>query len=148
MKKYLVTLALICLLALLPNNVYSLDSVDEEGKIITGETQDGEYNLLVAPDTGGQDGNSSSTDTVTPEDKVLSSDENDKSVSSNDNSIDSSNGYNQDEIYATGVQEDAELLVSKEEDNKNNDTLIMVISSIIGLSVGSVGMYLFLIKRK
>lgn len=139
MKKYFVTFTLICLFALLPSNAYAMIQVDENGNVIPNEPKNGEYTILMEPNTGEQDGNSGSTDVVTPEDKVVSSD---------DQVIDPSNGNGRDEIYATGVQEDAKLLANKEEDNKNNDSLIIVISSIIGVSLGSIGTYLFMLKRR
>ncbi|MGE5456302.1 MAG: hypothetical protein ACM3O4_04285 [Ignavibacteriales bacterium] len=139
MKKYLVTFTLICLFALLPSNAYAMIQVDENGNVIPNVPKDGEYTILMEPNTGELDGNSSSTDTVTPEDKAVSSD---------DQVIDPSNGNGRDEIYATGVQEDAKLLANKEEDNKNNDSLIIVISSILGVSLGSIGTYLFMLKRR
>jgi len=137
MKRILVTLIL-CL-ALLPNNAYAIAKDDGKGSI---EPQDGEYTITVAPDAGNS-GNSSS-DIISPEEKQRLEDENNKAVSSDDLNIDLSN---RDEIYTTTAQEDAELFANNEEKNDNN-TLIMVISSIIGVSLGSVGTYLFMIKRR
>jgi hypothetical protein len=148
MKKYLITLTLICMLALLPSNAYASVKIDEDGNTIIEERKDGEYTILVAPDTGEQDENSGSVDPVTPEEKLLLEDKNDRTVSSDDLIDDSSNGNHQDDIYSTtAIQEDAELYASSENE-KDDNMLLVIISSIIGLSIGSIGTYLFLIKRK
>lgn len=138
MKRILVTLTLLCL-ALLPNNAYAIAKDDGNGSV---EPRDGEYTIMVAPDAG--DSENSSSDVISPEEKISLEDENNRAVSSDDANIDLSN---QNEIYTTTAQEDAELFVNNEEKNDNN-TLIIVISSIIGVSLGSVGTYLFMIKRR
>jgi hypothetical protein len=135
------------MLALLPSNAYASVKIDEDGKAIIHEPKDGEYTILVAPDTGEQDGENGSVDPVTPEEKLLLEDKNDRTVSSDDLIGNSSNGNHQDDVYTTTAHEDAELYTN-DENEKDDNMLLVIISSILGLSVGSIGTYLFIIKRK
>ncbi|MFA6811135.1 MAG: hypothetical protein WCR47_08780 [Desulfoplanes sp.] len=138
MKKYLVTLILLCL-ALLPNNAYAIAKVDENGNVINELIQDGKFTTMSEPDASIENSNSN---IATPEEK---GNENDKSRSIDGENIEPYYRNNDDEIYTTTSQEDAELYASGE---KDDNTLMIVISSILGLSLISIIIYMFIKKNK
>ncbi|MDD2435664.1 MAG: hypothetical protein PHO63_05390 [Bacilli bacterium] len=150
MRKSFILLILMGVFAFFPINAKAMLRVDENGNPIKEEIKEGEMTTLSEPtDTG----TSNSSPGMSPEEKDrLFKKENldNENVSSNDMPVSSDddiiNNDAKDLIKATGL-DNAELY-SENTTNDDNNFLYIILSSIAGLSLGSIGTYLLITKKR
>lgn len=150
MKKSFILLVLMGFFAFLPINARAMLRVDDNGNPIKEDVKDGTVTILSEPTDSGT---SNSSPGISPEEKERllekGSLDNDN-VSSNDMPVSSDDDIITDDakdlVKATGL-DNAELYTESAA-NDDNNFLYIILSSIVSLSIGSVGTYLFITKRK
>ena len=131
MKKCLKLFVLLCLLVVIPFNAFALLEIDEQGNPITRGEGKNEVNItsidegLVSPDTPVS---SDLEDKVDKDDKVYQ-DTNDT-----------------DAVYKT--QDDMALEATTQETESITNTWYIVISTLMGVVIGSILTYYIILKRK
>lgn len=150
MKKLFMLLILFGIFTIYPSNPKAMLRVDEFGNPIIRDIKEDEVTTLSLPQDSGT--SSGSTDVITPEEKLRlledgnASIDNDTPVSIITSDI---NAGDVKDIYTTTGVDNAELYNTTEVVEKDNINLLHVtISSISGLSIGSIATYLFLKKRR
>ncbi len=150
MKKSFILLVLMGVFAFLPINAKAMLRVDDNGNPIKEDVKDGTVTILSEPTDSGT---SNSSPGISPEEKerlLEKGNLDNENVSSNDMPISSDDDIITDDakdlVKATGL-DNAELYTESAA-NDDNNFLYIILSSIVGLSIGSVGTYLFITKRK
>ncbi|MDD2378098.1 MAG: hypothetical protein PHE05_04645 [Bacilli bacterium] len=150
MKKSFILLVLMGFFAFLPINAKAMLRVDDNGNPIKEDVKDGTVTILSEPTDSGT---SNSSPGMSPEERERllekGSLDNDN-VSSNDMPVSIDDDIITDDakdlVKATGL-DNAELYTESAA-NDDNNFLYIILSSIVSLSIGSVGTYLFITKRK
>lgn len=150
MKKSFILLVLMGVFAFLPINAKAMLRVDDNGNPIKEDIKEGTVTILSEPNDSGT---SNSSPGISPEEKerlLEKGNLDNENVSSNDMPISSDDDIITDDakdlVKATGL-DNAELYTESAA-NDDNNFLYIILSSIVSLSIGSVGTYLFITKRK
>ncbi len=146
MKKLFTVLLLVSVFTFFPYNVEAMLRVDENGNPITEEVKEGEFTIMSEP-SDGQDGNVSSE--ITPEEKARDI-EGKLETTSDDTPVSNDDIVKNEavDMTTTSVEDGAELYATSDSTKKDNDLLYIIFSSFAGLSLGSIGTYFFMSKKR
>ncbi len=158
MKKLFMLLILFGAFTIFPATSKAMLELDDFRNPITRDIKEDEVTALSLPqDSGTSSGsNSGSTDIMTPEEKAHLLEDGNTS-SDLDIPVSSTDATNANDIIADDAKdiytitgsENPELYNASESSEKNNINLLHItISSVSGLSIGSIATYLFLKKRR